>query len=250
MERTPAGESARALILATERMIALHGSAGVSLRQINAAAKVRNSSAVRYHFGTRDDLMLAVYRHRIEPVNARRMAMLDALERAGDLLDARKLIGAVVRPLADELKPRPEGNYYLRFLEHSIRERGGSAVGRIAGTLREGWLRADTHLRAVIRHLPDDLVDLRLRMVRDQTVSTLASIEARLEHGIIPRTSLPLQIEALIDAVTISVCGPVSTETKALLDPVHADKAAERVPPNNGSGAPSLVGQSQSLSDD
>ena len=53
--------AALALILAAERLIAEHGSAIVSLRQITEAAGVSNTSAINYHFGSREALLLAVF---------------------------------------------------------------------------------------------------------------------------------------------------------------------------------------------
>jgi AcrR family transcriptional regulator len=64
---------------ATERLIAEHG-VDVSLRNITAKAKV-NLASVNYHFQSKDALIDAVIARRIEPVNARRIEMLDELER-------------------------------------------------------------------------------------------------------------------------------------------------------------------------
>ena len=41
----------------------------------------------------------------------------DHLALTDRLLDQRILVGALVHPLAEELVLRPDGNYYLRFLE-------------------------------------------------------------------------------------------------------------------------------------
>ena len=47
------------LILAAERLFSEFGIDAVSLRQINAAAGQRNSSAAHYHFGSKDALIAA-----------------------------------------------------------------------------------------------------------------------------------------------------------------------------------------------
>ncbi|HTH46821.1 MAG TPA: TetR/AcrR family transcriptional regulator [Candidatus Limnocylindria bacterium] len=53
----------------------------VSIRDITQKARV-NLAAINYHFGTKDDLIAAVFERRIVPVNQARLAALDAVERA------------------------------------------------------------------------------------------------------------------------------------------------------------------------
>lgn len=61
-----------------EHLIAEHG-LEVSLRTITARAGV-NLAAVNYHFQSKDALVDAVIARRLEPVNAQRLELLDALE--------------------------------------------------------------------------------------------------------------------------------------------------------------------------
>jgi len=69
---------------AAERLFAERGFDRTSLRAITSQAGV-NLAAVNYHFGTKDELMHAVFARRLAPLNARRLAMLDACEaEAGD----------------------------------------------------------------------------------------------------------------------------------------------------------------------
>jgi AcrR family transcriptional regulator len=72
--------STRGRILdATERLIARQGIEATSLRQITAEAQV-NLAAVNYHFQSKDELMVAVYLRRLQPMNAERLALLSNLE--------------------------------------------------------------------------------------------------------------------------------------------------------------------------
>jgi AcrR family transcriptional regulator len=61
-----------------EKLFALNGFKPTSLRDITAEAQV-NLAAVNYHFQSKDSLIDAVIARRIEPVNQRRIEMLDAL---------------------------------------------------------------------------------------------------------------------------------------------------------------------------
>ena len=54
--------SALRLVLAAERLFALHGIDGVSLRQIASEAGSANNSAVHYHFGSKEGLIGAIFR--------------------------------------------------------------------------------------------------------------------------------------------------------------------------------------------
>ena len=54
-----------------------HGFEGTSMRLLTAKAGV-NLAAVNYHFGSKDALIEAVFRRRLDPMNAERIAALDA----------------------------------------------------------------------------------------------------------------------------------------------------------------------------
>jgi AcrR family transcriptional regulator len=84
---------------AAERLVASEGF-DVSLRSITAAAGV-NLAAVNYHFQSKDALIDAIAARRIEPINRRRIEMLDALEReAGDgPLPLEGVLEALIAPL-------------------------------------------------------------------------------------------------------------------------------------------------------
>jgi AcrR family transcriptional regulator len=213
--------AALALILATERLIAEHGSAGVSLREITDTAGAANSSAVQYHFGSREALLLAVFRYRMAPINARRLAQVEALERADRLLDQRGLIGALVHPLAEQLQARAEGNYYVRFLERCTRE-GLDDRSDVIKQLIGGWRRLEALLRDSIAYLPEAIVDFRVQLMMEHAVSGLASIEAGLQQAALRRDDVALHIELLIDACASMLSGPISAEALRLLTPVQS----------------------------
>jgi AcrR family transcriptional regulator len=49
------------IVLAAERLFAERGLDGVSLREIGAAVGNANNSAVQYHFGSKDQLVRAIF---------------------------------------------------------------------------------------------------------------------------------------------------------------------------------------------
>src|SRR6266550_7187245 len=60
-----------------EKLFGMNGFEATSLRDITTAADV-NLAAINYHFQTKDSLIDAIVARRIEPVNKKRLELLDA----------------------------------------------------------------------------------------------------------------------------------------------------------------------------
>lgn len=82
---------------AAERLFGNNGFEATSLRDITTFAQV-NLAAVNYHFQTKDSLIEAVIARRIEPVNRKRMEMLEA---AGENPSVEEILTAFLTPLLD-----------------------------------------------------------------------------------------------------------------------------------------------------
>ncbi|HYG24387.1 MAG TPA: TetR/AcrR family transcriptional regulator [Verrucomicrobiae bacterium] len=82
-----------------EELFADNGFERVSIRDITEKAKV-NLAAVNYHFGTKDELIAAVFERRIGPVNHARLEALSALEKStgGRRVKVEEILEAVIRP--------------------------------------------------------------------------------------------------------------------------------------------------------
>lgn len=103
-----------ALVEAAERLIAEQGPA-VSLRQVVAAAGQRNSAAIRYHFGSREQLIAAVVETRQGVFEPKRLERLAALEAEGDD-SARGLVEALLVPVFEHQRIYAP-SYHARFME-------------------------------------------------------------------------------------------------------------------------------------
>src|SRR5580704_11753070 len=77
-----------------ERLFGLKGFEATSLRDITAEAQV-NLAAVNYHFQSKESLIDAVIVRRIEPVNHRRLEMLDS---AGPYPTLEQILTAFIAP--------------------------------------------------------------------------------------------------------------------------------------------------------
>ena len=114
----PVSETQTRILDAAEELFLLHGFEGASMRMLTARAGV-NLAAINYHFGSKDALIEAVLRRRLDPMNANRIAALDRLEAeaAGRALAPEAIIGAFVgtslRMIEDA---RGGGRNFIRLL--------------------------------------------------------------------------------------------------------------------------------------
>ena len=114
----PPHETRTRILDAAEELFMQHGFEGTSMRLLTAKAGA-NLAAVNYHFGSKDALIEAVFRRRLDPMNAGRVAELDRLEKdAGGRALApeqiiRAFIGASLRMIEDA---KNGGRNFIRLL--------------------------------------------------------------------------------------------------------------------------------------
>ncbi len=115
----------RTLILdAAEQEFADRGFGAASLRQIIARAGV-NPAAVHYHFGSKEELVSAVFERRIGIMTTERLESLDACEREGrgGHPPLEKLIEAFVGPaLRLTTDPAKGGKVFMRLFGRTLAE--------------------------------------------------------------------------------------------------------------------------------
>ncbi len=112
----PMSDTKEKILDAAERIFAEHGYAAASLRSIIAKAGV-NLAAVHYHFGSKEELLRAVLRRRVGPVNEERLRLLDECERAAGSgrLSLEKVLEAFLAP-ALRLARQPGGTTVVRLM--------------------------------------------------------------------------------------------------------------------------------------
>jgi AcrR family transcriptional regulator len=101
-EEPSSAETRKRVIEAAEKLFALRGIEGVSIRDITQAADV-NLAAINYHFGTKNALAAEVFKKTIEPLNAQRLKLLDGIEKKAGVrppaLEA--VLEAMIRPAVE-----------------------------------------------------------------------------------------------------------------------------------------------------
>ena len=100
-------------MVTAERLIAMNGVEGVTLREIQAAAGQSNSSVITYHFGSQAGLVRAVLEFRYRKINARRAELLQQARDRGVSGDPREAVWIIVRPLIESIDA---GEMFVPFL--------------------------------------------------------------------------------------------------------------------------------------
>ncbi len=105
---------------AAERLFALEGIEGVSLRRVGVAAGAANHVAVQYHFGGKRELVRAIFERRLPSLEVRRAGALAEVKRQGRQSDPHALMEVILRPLNDEVDDAGRRSYaaFLLGLHH------------------------------------------------------------------------------------------------------------------------------------
>lgn len=215
VQLAPITSSAEALILTAERLCAERGIANVSARQIAAAAGQRNTSAVGYHFGSRDGLIDAVFDYRMARIDQHRRAMLAELDREaarGAAADLADVVATVVEPLAASIGHNDGTSWYARFLQQAVVAGGIEVLAPGRAAVTHGLRDALGRLSDLLRQLPEPIRAERVRRSFQMATSELAVHERTLASGTAALATSAF-VADLIDSVVAVLAAPVSPAT-------------------------------------
>jgi AcrR family transcriptional regulator len=197
--------TATRLLDAAERIFAEQGVEAASVRAITQAAGA-NIAAVKYHFGSKQELVEALLERRVTEMHDARRPLLDhAL--AAPTVTARDIAAVWVRPLA-ELALDPERRAYLGFL--AVLHSAGPGMREL--TLDVFRRQHDDFDRLLARAMPSCSTSerwFRFSLAIDVTIRVLADVH-RASHpwGASVAFTPEATVDQLIDVVT-SVLTPV-----------------------------------------
>lgn len=113
------------LLDAAERLFAAEGYHNTSLRAITGAAHA-NLAAVKYHFGSKDALLVAVFERRLEPLNRVRRERLEevraAASQAGQRPAPADILRALIEPTLAFRDSGPGAESFIRLVGRAIAE--------------------------------------------------------------------------------------------------------------------------------
>ncbi len=158
---------------AAECLLSERGFAACSLRAVTAEAGV-NLGAVNYHFRSKEALIQAVFRRRLEPLNRERLAWLDAYEAKapGKALPLTALLYAFLDPL---LNRRHDGSGFIRLMGRMYSEPSLDIYKMFRAELQETIHRFLHAFRRTLPGLPPEDLYWRLFFTIGAMAQTLAA---------------------------------------------------------------------------
>lgn len=157
----------------------LHGFEGTSLRQLTSRASV-NLAAVNYHFGSKDALIEALFRRKLDPMNAARIAQLEQLEAEakGRPLAAEAVIRAFIAPglrLMEDAKGG--GRNFIRLLGRTYTEPAKPIRVLIGQLYAPAMERYKAALERALPHMPREELVWRMHFMFGTLAYTLAATD-------------------------------------------------------------------------
>jgi len=172
----PQHETRTRILDAAEELFMLQGFGGTSMRLLTSKAGV-NLAAVNYHFGSKDALIEAVFRRRLDPMNIARIAALEALEASGTPdADAiiRAFVGASLRMLEDA---KGGGRNFIRLLGRTYTEPAKGIRHLIGQMYAPTMQRYKAALERALPQMPREELVWRMHFMFGTLAYTLAATD-------------------------------------------------------------------------
>src|SRR5437762_10595527 len=152
--KQPSNTRSRILDVA-EELFGERGLDRVSIRNITRIARV-NLAAINYHFGSKEELIAAVFERRVVPVNEARLAALDMVEKsAGNRVPKLEaILEAFIRPaVQSSLKASKGGTAFSKLFGRCLSEPSPEVVILLKRQFAPLVERMDSALKKALQHL-------------------------------------------------------------------------------------------------
>lgn len=189
-----------------QRLFATRGISAVGLREVAAAAEQRNTAAVIYHFGSKDDLLRELLVDGAVAIDIERQAILDAAEAAHDI-GIHDVVDALVSPSLLLATSPDHTETWFRFMANVMGERRALFEDSIVGHYADGYERCVAHVRRLLPSVATGEMDRRLVFAMLSLQAIFAAREAALDSsGNIPhpfwaRPDMKAGIAATVTAI-------------------------------------------------
>lgn len=175
----PQHETQIRILDAAEELFMQHGFEGTSMRLLTAKAGV-NLAAVNYHFGSKDALIEAVFRRRLDPMNTARIAEIDRMEKeaGGQPLTPeaiiRAFVGASLRMIEDS---KTGGRNFIRLLGRTYTDPSKAIRALIGGLYAPAMERFKAAFERALPQMPRDELVWRMHFMFGTLAYTLAATD-------------------------------------------------------------------------
>lgn len=211
----PQHETRTRILDAAEELFMQHGFEGTSMRQLTTRAGV-NLAAVNYHFGSKDALIEAVFRRRLDPMNAERISELDRLETSNSLTP-ESIIRAFIRPSLGMIEDPKGGRNFIRLLGRTYTEPTKAVRALIGQMYAPAMERYKAALERALPQMPREELVWRMHFMFGTLAYTLAATDTvQLIAGCKPedRYDARLLEERLTAFLAAGLHAPLKTSIK------------------------------------
>jgi AcrR family transcriptional regulator len=208
----PQHETRTRILDAAEELFMQHGFEGTSMRLLTTKAGV-NLAAVNYHFGSKHALIEAVFRRRLDPMNAERIAALERLENPSPEAIIRAFVGPSLRMIEDV----KAGRNFIRLLGRTYTEPTKSVRALIGQMYAPTMERYKSALERALPQMPRDELVWRMHFMFGTLAYTLAATDTvQLIAGCKPedRYDAHLLEERLTAFLAAGLHAPLDTSIK------------------------------------
>lgn len=210
-------DTGETIFLAAERLFAEQGFHAVSIRDITRSAGV-NVAAVNYHFGTKDQLLLAIFRRRAAELNRERLRRLSETEAACQkAAPLRSILAALFAPPIEWYHARDDRSIALQFL---LRVRSEGTLPMLEH-LHKDVSHLDRFVAALRRAAPnlsDELLHWRLHfclgMLHNNRPAEFQRLQ-RLSRGSTRRTPAAALLQSMLDFAVAGFAAPPDAASAA-----------------------------------
>ena len=202
------------LLDAAELLFVQHGIRATSLRSITSEAGA-NLAAVNYHFGSKEELIRSVVDRRLQPLNARRLELLDRLEARG-APSVEEIVDALVRP-AFQLAPRsdrgaPPGPHWADLMARLHFEQDEALTNLLISSFKTVHERFFGALHEALPELSERQLLYRLHFAIGAMAMTVANRELmfRISGGVVDADDTERAVDRLVNFVSHGFRAPRS----------------------------------------
>ena len=173
----PQHETRTRILDAAEALFMQHGFEGTSMRLLTTTAGV-NLAAVNYHFGSKDALIEAVFRRRLDPMNAARVEALEALEASGRATSPEDIIRAFVGESLRMMEDGKDGGRnFIRLLGRTYTEPSKPIRALIGQLYAPAMERYKAAFQRALPQMPADELVWRMHFMFGTLSYTLAATD-------------------------------------------------------------------------
>jgi len=210
-------ETKQRILDAAEHLFGDLGYDATSLRAITAAAEA-NLAAVNYHFQSKEELLRAVLKRRLAPVNRQRLELLDRYEAecAGNPPDVAVLVSILLRPMMALAGSGPESVGFRTLFGRMYSEPSRNIHKIFFAEMHDVVVRFSNSFQRALPWLPPVEVYWRMHFMIGSFAHTLAggALLQTMSNGICDPNDLQSITDRLIAFAVGGLTAPIAEKTK------------------------------------